>query len=67
MSDPEAAGNFEYKVPLSGGKMGYVDYVWKGKIAIEMKSRGKDLKHAFQQLQNYMQHFDSCCLRATRT
>ncbi|MCL2679019.1 MAG: hypothetical protein FWF18_01800 [Dehalococcoidia bacterium] len=29
VSDPEAIGDFEYKVPLSDGKMGYIDYVWK--------------------------------------
>lgn len=56
VTDPEAVGDFEYKVPLSGSKTGYIDYVWKRKIAIEMKSRGKDLTLAFQQLQNYMQH-----------
>ena len=56
ISDPESVGDFEYKVPLSGGKTGYIDYVWKGKIAIEMKSRGKDLDSAFDQLQNYMRH-----------
>lgn len=56
VTDPAAVGDFEYKVPLSGGKTGYVDYFWKNKIAIEMKSRGKDLTFAFNQLQNYMQH-----------
>jgi len=56
VADPEAVGNFEYKARLSGGKTGYIDYVWKGKIAIEMKSRGKDLSAAFHQLQTYMRH-----------
>ncbi|MDL2234619.1 hypothetical protein LJC07_00505 [Christensenellaceae bacterium OttesenSCG-928-L17] len=56
VDEPMNVGSFEYKVPLSGGKTGYIDYVWKGKIAIEMKSRGKDLTLAFAQLQNYMQH-----------
>lgn len=56
VDEPMSVGSFEYKVPLSGGKTGYIDYVWKGKIAIEMKSRGKDLTLAFAQLQNYMQH-----------
>ena len=56
VDDPEALGDFEYKVPLSGGKTGYIDYLWKGKLAIEMKSRGKDLTLAFNQLQNYMKH-----------
>jgi hypothetical protein len=56
VTDPVAVGDFEYKVPLSGDKAGYIDYVWKGKIAIEMKSRGKDLSAAFHQLQTYMRH-----------
>ncbi len=56
VADPVSVGDFEYKVPLSAGKTGYIDYLWKGQIAIEMKSRGKDLTAAFQQLQNYMQH-----------
>jgi len=56
VSDPLAAGDFEYKVPLSGGKTGYIDYLWKGKLAVEMKSRGKDLSFAADQLQNYMRH-----------
>ena len=53
---PMETGSFEFKVPLMAGKTGYIDYLWKGQIAIEMKSRGKDLKAAFEQLQNYMQH-----------
>jgi len=56
VDDPEASGDFEYKVPLSDGKTGYIDYLWKGKIAIEMKSKGKDLDLAFKQLQTYMKH-----------
>ena len=56
VDDPEAIGDFEFKIPLSGGKTGYIDYLWKGKLAIEMKSRGKDLSVAYHQLQNYMQH-----------
>ena len=56
VDEPMQVGNFEYKVPLSDGKMGYIDYVWKGKIAIEMKTRGKSLDLAYNQLQNYMQH-----------
>jgi len=54
--DPLSVGAFEYKLPLKGGKTGYIDYLWKSKIAIEMKSRGKDLNEAFAQLQNYMQN-----------
>jgi len=56
VADARSVGSFEHKVPLSGGKMGYFDYLWPGKLAIEMKSRGKDLDAAFLQLQNYIQH-----------
>ena len=54
VEDPEAMGDFEFKVPLSDGRTGYIDYLWKTKIAIEMKSRGKDLGQAYRQLQGYM-------------
>jgi len=56
VDDPESIGDFEYKVPLSSGRTGYIDYVWKSKIAIEMKSRGKNLDEAYYQLQIYMQN-----------
>ena len=50
------SGDFEFKVPLADGKTGYIDYLLKFQIAIEMKSRGKDLDAAFLQLKHYMQH-----------
>ena len=56
VDDPVKLGDFEYKVPLSGNRTGYIDYIWKGQIAIEMKSRGKDLAAAFEQLRTYMTH-----------
>ncbi|MCL1829083.1 MAG: hypothetical protein FWG32_06260, partial [Oscillospiraceae bacterium] len=56
VDDPVKPGDFEYKVPLSGNRTGYTDYLWKGQIAIEMKSRGKDLSAAFEQLRVYMTH-----------
>ncbi|MCL2766156.1 MAG: hypothetical protein FWD21_00550, partial [Peptococcaceae bacterium] len=56
VDDPVKLGDFEYKVPLSANKKGYIDYLWKGQIAIEMKSRGKDLNAAFEQLREYMTH-----------
>jgi len=54
--DPIKLGDFEYKVPLAGNRSGYIDYLWKGQIAIEMKSKGKDLTAAFEQLRNYLSH-----------
>jgi len=55
IGDPEYIGDFEYKVDLASGRKGYIDYFWKSKIAIEMKSRGENLDHAYHQLQTYMQ------------
>lgn len=48
-----SSGDFEVKVPLDDGHKGYIDFIWKGKILIEMKSRGKDLVDALKQAQNY--------------
>lgn len=56
IEDPEDIGDFEYKVPLEDGRNGYIDYLWKKRIAIEMKSRGKDLGKAYEQLKNYVFH-----------
>ena len=54
IEDPLSVGAFEYRIPLSEGKSGYVDYFWKTKIAIEMKSKGRNLDLAYTQLRNYM-------------
>jgi hypothetical protein len=56
VADPEKMGDFEYKVPLDEGRTGYIDYLWKKRIAVEMKSRGKDLKKAYEQLKEYVFH-----------
>jgi hypothetical protein len=53
VEDPEAVGDFEYKVKMADG-YGKIDYLWKGKIAIEMKSKGKNLDAAFNQLITYI-------------
>ena len=53
--DPLSVGTFEYMLPIKSGSRGYIDYLWKGKLAIEMKSLGENLNEAFAQLQNYMQ------------
>ena len=47
-------GAFEYKVPKEVEGKGYIDYLWKKKIAIEMKSKGKSLDNAYDQLKNYI-------------
>ncbi|MDE5832848.1 MAG: N-6 DNA methylase, partial [Desulfovibrio sp.] len=56
VADPLAVGEFEAKVNLDDGHSGYIDYLWPKRIAIEMKSPGKDLKKAYEQLKNYMVH-----------
>ena len=56
VEDPVKDGFFEYKVALSGNRTGYIDFLWKGQIAIEMKSRGLSLASAFEQLRAYMKY-----------
>jgi len=54
VDNPVKLGDFEYWVTTSDNKRGRIDYLWKKKIAIEMKSKGKDLGEAYKQLQSYM-------------
>lgn len=56
VADPEKVGDFEYKVPLDDGRTGYIDYLWKNRIAVEMKSAGKGLNKAYAQLKEYVFH-----------
>lgn len=56
VSDPLKVGKFEDKVNLDGGRHGYFDYLWPKMIAFEMKSSGKDLKNAYEQLKEYVVH-----------
>lgn len=44
---------FETRVKKVDGKDGYIDLLWKGKLLIEHKSRGKDLDRAHQQAKDY--------------
>jgi len=44
---------FETRVKKIDGKDGYIDLLWKGKLLIEHKSRGKDLDRAHQQAKDY--------------
>jgi hypothetical protein len=50
----DADGGFEYKIkrPLDRSPL-LVDFLWKQRIAIEMKSRGESLNKAYNQLKNY--------------
>ncbi|MCL1908115.1 MAG: hypothetical protein FWG12_01955 [Holophagaceae bacterium] len=47
-------GEFEKPITTPDGRTNYIDFYWKDKIAIEMKSRGKRLDRAFEQLTEYM-------------
>ncbi len=46
-------GSFEQKVKKLGDRDGYIDWLWKGNLLIEHKSRGKDLDRAYQQAIDY--------------
>ena len=48
---------FEKKIKKLDGKNGYVDLFWPGMLAIEMKSRGKDLAKAYEQAREYLEAF----------
>ncbi|MCL1894894.1 MAG: hypothetical protein FWG02_11815, partial [Holophagaceae bacterium] len=48
-------GEFEKPITTPDGRTNYIDFYWKDKIAIEMKSRGKRLDRAFEQLSRYME------------
>ena len=50
---------FEHKVRKRNDKDGFIDFFWKGKFLIEMKSRGKNLENAFQQAIEYTQSLES--------
>jgi hypothetical protein len=48
-------GTFEHKVKKLNEADGYIDLLWKGTIIIEMKSTGKNLDRAFEQVKEYAQ------------
>lgn len=45
--------SFEHGVDLPENKRGYLDLFWKGKLLIEQKSRGRDLRPARKQALDY--------------
>lgn len=45
---------FEHKVEIPGHK-GRIDLLWKGKVLVEHKSRGKDMDDAMEQAKTYAQ------------
>jgi len=56
IEDAWLVGTFEEQTRIEGMAK-YIDYLWKSKIAIEMKTGGKkiSLDNAFEQLREYMQ------------
>ena len=48
-------GSFEKPVVKSDGRGGFVDFLWKGVLLVEHKSRGRDLDRAFHQATDYFQ------------
>ena len=55
MEDAAAVGRFEERALRESGR-GFMDYFWPKKIAIEMKTKGKDLQGAYDQLKDYVLH-----------
>jgi len=53
IDDARAVGTFQEKTRIEGSTK-WIDYLWKSKIAIEMKSKGESLDGAFEQLRQYM-------------
>ena len=47
------ANTFEYKAVTDGHRNGFMDSFWKGRILIEMKSRGCSLDKAYYQAKDY--------------
>lgn len=45
---------FEHPVLKQDGNQGFIDLLWKGKLLVEHKSRGKDLARAYQQAKDYI-------------
>ena len=53
VADARAVGTFQEKTKIEG-QTKWIDYLWKGKVAIEMKTRGENLDKALYQLRQYM-------------
>jgi SAM-dependent methyltransferase len=49
---PEGS-TFEYRVRFPGDRTKYADFVWPGRVLVEMKSRGEKLSRHYQQTFDY--------------
>ena len=57
LANPEvrdAPATFEYPVKRTDASKGFIDFLWKSKLIVEMKSAGKDLGEAMHQLDGYV-------------
>lgn len=45
---------FEHRITKLDDSNGYIDFLWKGNILIEMKSKGKNLDKAYLQAKTYL-------------
>lgn len=45
---------FENSIEKASGNKGFIDMLWKGKILVEMKSKGKNLDDAYNQAFDYV-------------
>ena len=45
---------FENPIEKANGHKGFIDMLWKGKILVEMKSKGKNLDDAYNQAFDYV-------------
>ena len=55
--DRKSVSIFEKKIKCLDGSNGYIDLFWRGKILVEMKSRGKDRVKAYAQARRYTEPF----------
>ena len=58
IDDAAAVGRFENPAARDESR-GFMDYFMPKKIAIEMKSKGKDLNEAYKQLKDYIVHLSA--------
>ncbi|MCL2020519.1 MAG: class I SAM-dependent DNA methyltransferase [Betaproteobacteria bacterium] len=58
IEDAASVGRFEERARREGGR-GFMDYFWAKKIAVEMKSRGRNLAEALAQAKDYVIHLDA--------
>ena len=56
VEDPVKVGERQKEVKVAGESTKWIDYFWKNKIAVEMKSKGENLFKAYEQLRDRYMH-----------